>query len=853
MTLGTILGGGPNPAPRTSTEAREVFIQASSQKEPFWARRLAGGLLLLSLWLATGSLGRATLPNSAPQEDGAAGSEVLEMVAPEDESDPPESNRVDYIIEARLDGETKRIDGSEKIQWTNRTEDDVSDMWFHLYLNAFSNVESTHLFEGRGKLKSGKRMTDGWGWSRITAARFIDGEERIDLMPSMAFQSPDDGREEDRTVFRLELPRPIAAGETALIEIEWESQLPRVVRRTGYKDDFLLVAQWFPKLGVYEEGKGWYCHQFHAHTEFFSDYGTYDVTLNLPSKYRDAESGEVFVGGSGTIIEKRAKGDDRVIVRMIAPSVRDQAYVDHTGRKPLVHDFTWTADPKFIVHDEDNFQYSDWESQFPGEIELAQEAFGTDIDLSLRSVDIRLLIHPERKDQIARHVKATSAALFFYGLWYGEYPYQQITVVDPAWGARAAGGMEYPTLFTCGTSLGTTEDMHSPEGVTVHEAGHQFFYGLVGNNEAESSWLDEGLNSYTDSEVMRRVYGDKRLTSSYGGKVRAFRVDGLRRAPLPSLEGPIGALALQSIPLGTYDKVGKLELKPLAPSAFMSYWRDLPGVHFASQWNDPRMDSRAGYLRSPDSDPIDRTAYLYLDRASYSANSYRRTATVLNALRGLVGEVPFLRGMRHYSDRWRYRHPTPEDFFLAFQEGAALEEDIGWFFEDLFQSTKTGDWILSVEQRRADKPLGRYFTEEDGEPVLIGSDAGGDKSGDGTDSEIDADEGAEQPWLTNITLRVRGALRMPVKLVLKFENGETQTHEWTRAEQIEYPWKRWELSPKSKLISAQLDPDWLCPVDLDRSNNSWFEKRDTLSSYRWGERALSQTARYLQWYSRFGG
>ena len=133
------------------------------------------------------------------------------------------------------------------------------------------------------------------------------------------------------------------------------------------------------------------------------------------------------------------------------------------------------------------------------------------------------MIHPERIEQADRHIKATGAALFFYGLWFGEYPYSQITVVDPAWGGGGASGMEYPTLFTCGTRLFTTEDMHSPEGVTVHECGHQFWYGLVGNNEFEAAWLDEGFNSFTDSEVMWRVYGPRRQTTSYSWRRRRRR------------------------------------------------------------------------------------------------------------------------------------------------------------------------------------------------------------------------------------------------------------------------------------------------------------------------------------------
>src|SRR5262245_30408654 len=176
-------------------------------------------------------------------------------------------SRADYRIEARLAGGSKQLDGKLELRWTNRSGEAVKDLWFHLYLNAFSNNRSTHLVESGGKLR-GKEIKEGWGWSRIVAIRVAGAENGgfEDVLPTLRYEHPDDDNEEDRTVFRVDLPQPLGSGETVRVQIEWESQLPRVRRRTGYKDDFLLVAQWFPKLGVYEAGRCWNCHQFHANT-----------------------------------------------------------------------------------------------------------------------------------------------------------------------------------------------------------------------------------------------------------------------------------------------------------------------------------------------------------------------------------------------------------------------------------------------------------------------------------------------------------------------------------------------------------------------------------------------------------
>jgi hypothetical protein len=245
---------------------------------------------------------------------GAACLAALAGLASAQERTP---NRADYRIRAKLDGESKRIDGSLELRWTNNSGEAVSELWFHLYLNAFSNNRSTHMQEADGRLR-GAELDGGWGWSRVLAIRTAGVENGgfQDVLPTLSYERPDDGNDEDRTVFKVDLHEPLESGETLRVQIDWESQLPRVRRRTGYKDDFLLVAQWFPKLGVYEAERGWICHQFHANTEFYSDYGTYDVTLDLPREY------EGKVGASGVKVNDAPKGD-RVEVRFSAPSSAD--------------------------------------------------------------------------------------------------------------------------------------------------------------------------------------------------------------------------------------------------------------------------------------------------------------------------------------------------------------------------------------------------------------------------------------------------------------------------------------------------------------------------------------------------
>ena len=779
-------------------------------------------------------------------------------------------NRVDYEIEARYDAESRDLIGSEVIRWTNRSGVPTSELYFHLYWNAFSNNRSKFALEGGSAHGRGE-----WGWQRVTSVE-VDGADVFDTFTYVAtdaLQVPvfTEGEpfvvDDDRTVFKVELKGPVQSGETAEIRVNWSARVPHARRRTGYKGDFLLIAQWFPKLGVFEGADGWNCHQFHNSTEFFSDYGTYRVTLDLPADY------EGKVGGSGVQVGSRKKEGDRLEVIYEAPSVADRERADMFGKLPVVHDFTWTGDPKYVPV-EFHFDYAEWAAKSAAhsrEVERVQAALGPDVDVSLRGVDVTVLIHPERRSQAERHYEATANALFFYGLWFGEYPYEHITVVDPVWGDNRAGGMEYPTLFTCGTGLFTTPDMYKPESVTVHEAGHQFWYGLVGNNEFEASWLDEGFNSFTDSEVMIRAYGPQRSTTSYS----RYPFDGVRQANLPA-GGRFGdALnarrlrwnfsSLSGIPV--LELIAQGDLAPLRSSGPIDWWRDQPYLTLVSRWDDPRWGDRSSYLRNPVADPIDRPAWTYVDRRSYRTNSYQRPAVALRSLIGVVTYEDFLKGMREFAKTWRYRHPYPQDFFDTFSE--AIGQDLSWYFEDAFRSTKTIDWSVSVSQTKPKDPSG-WFQGEGGEfekyekPKPDGEGAADaaepEEGGEGVE-EVVSDEASEEeedatptkPWAVEITLRREGELCLPLPWRVIYDDDTHEDQTWSREAQLEQPWKKYRAENQKKIKAVVLDPERAYYFDRNMSDNQWYATGDEVAPLRWTERVLNQYGHLIHWYAGIGG
>jgi len=740
-----------------------------------------------------------------------------------DRGPSPVSGRVDTRIEAAYREEDRRLDGTVTQVWTNATPDTVSELWFHLYWNAFSNNRSTFLSESGGKLREhsvapGSPADSELGWQRVTSV-IVAGEERL---ATLKYRQAPGGSSLDRSVFSIELETPLQPGASVDVTLHWESRVPRLRRRTGYKDDFLLVAHWFPKLGVYEAGRGWNCHEFHERTEFYANWGTYDVELDLPARYE----GKVFA--SGVPLPPSERRGERVITRFQAPSARDRARNDASGRTPLVHDFAWTADPD-VKPRRANFQFDEWRKRFPEEYARVQKALGEERDISLGDVEVWVLMQPEREDQWMRHYEATCTALYFYGLWFGAYPFERVTVVDPPWGGRQAGGMEYPTLFTVGSNLFVPESRQDMESTAVHECGHQFVHGVLANNEFEEAWLDEGLNTWADSEALWRRYGPLVQDTEYAG----LRYPGIAMFPTPGggVLGDLLAAKTLDLPFTPF------KFQFLRSSGFVNYWRDQPSLAFVEAHDDPRWMDRNVFLGEPDGDPA-LPSWAYKSALTYKINSYYEPAVVLRsvpALLGEDGEARLLRGMRRYADASRFRHASTADFVREFCAGA--EADLEWYFAETLGGTATVDWRVDVTQQRA-KPLFGF----------VQSAAGAEF--EHVAPKIDEDEAA---WDVEVLVSRTGELCLPVDVRFSYEDGSSETVRWTREQQQAARWLKIRRSSPKPCVSAAVDPDRGYFLDRNLRDNQWFAQRDEVAPWRWSERAFSRTAHWLFFQSGLGG
>ncbi len=368
-----------------------------------------------------------------------------------------------YWIDASVNTDAKSLDASEIVEYRNPSDHPVSTIPFHLYLNAF-RPQSTFSREAH---QEGLNVSRSQGEQGSIDIKSISAEGYGDLSQSMRFIAPDDGNQEDHTVMEVTLPKPLAPTEAIRFQIAFHDKFPLAVARSGYKRDFIMGAQWFPKVGVLWNG-AWNCHQYHVDTEFFSDFGTYNVNLTLPQRYT--------VGASGIQIAEQANSD----------GTRTLSF-----RGEDIHDFAWAASPHFQV---------------------ADDVFVN----SLGPVKLHALILASHAAQQDRYLSVLKQTMQKYDEWYGPYPYKQITLIDPEPNS-AVGGMEYPTLITAGTDWREPSWYHFGMDVTVaHEFGHQYWYGMVASNEFEEPWLDEGINSYSESKVVESLFGQN--TSVLNGR-----------------------------------------------------------------------------------------------------------------------------------------------------------------------------------------------------------------------------------------------------------------------------------------------------------------------------------------------
>lgn len=705
-------------------------------------------------------------------------------------SPTPLSTRVvAYSIEANVDPDHHSLEAIETLTYKNLTGQPLTTFPFHLYLNAFRPQSTfsteTHFNGGiRDNISDNDYPGEKLGSIEVT---HLDAVGFGDL--SLRFTAPDDGNAQDHTVAEVSLPRPLAPGDSITFHLNFKDRFPLSVARNGYKRDFLMGGQWFPKPGVFWHG-AWNCHQYHATTEFFSDFATFNVHLTLPTRF--------VVGASGVPAGDTVNSNRTHTLGFYAEDVGD---------------FAFALSPNFTVTD------------------------GTYLS-SLGPVKIHVLALKAHPQAGQRYLSILQRTMQQFEERYGPYPYKIITVIDPEPGSEI-GGMEYPTLITGDTSW--FEPTYITEITAEHEFGHQYWYGMVATNEFEDAWLDEGINSYTEATVTGALLGRKTSVLNFP-------------------------------------------------------WANLSDASL----------QRMQYLLASDFDPVTRHAWQFRNEASYGAISYGKSATLLATLEGIVGTQTMNDAMRLWFTRYRFTHPTAEDFLRTIEE-AAIQNGrataLGYTptsgvpctqlplreLSDLTIAKALGDSsqlkrTFGVDQYHVivELPAGAHppclpFTQPNSDRPGIGVAHTGppddlralrqtmasqqissalkafavapttmtftsttlraffnqavygtqvlDYAVDSIDSspvqwwlpaESDLKAKDKTQYLDTVVLRRRGDFILPVTVEVVFSDGSSLRDSWDGVDR----WKKFAYTRSGRIVSAEIDPDHIVPLDSDVLNNS---------------------------------
>ena len=554
----------------------------------------------------------------------------------------------------------------------------------------------------------------------------------------------------DGTVLSVTLPTPVAPGESAHVEVSWETQLPRTLARMGHWGRHHDVMQWFPKLAVFSD-EGWKVYPFYRHSEFYADFGTYEVTITAPENY--------LVEATGVPVGTRSNPDGTLSTTFHAEDV---------------HDFAWIADPDARVAREvlDEGPYED------------------------APVEILYVHQPAHRRMAPRILKAVREGLRFYGRRLMPYPYPRIVLDDLPMGR--GGGMEYPMLFTVSMGWFLPGFYTAPESLTLHEFGHQYWYGILASNEFEEPWLDEGINTYVTRRAMDAIYG----SASDGRTVSALSAYAATRLLEEGLELRLGggwSLNLDQL-FGFHRTPFRSVGGGLLGYSLRPFDLDLPGL------GTGRLErSRESYGEVWRDDPVVHPAWGFLP-GSYAGTVYRKADVALETVSRLIGESVMDEALKTYVDRHRFAHPTSDDFFEVLREVTARHRpglDLSPYIEQLFYGTGTVDWAVTSFRSREVRPSrGSVASRRVGEsPIPAG-----------------APEGARPGpvrYETEVIVRRLGDLVFPVDLSVRFENGEEERERWDGAS----TWKRFTYDTSARAERAVIDPDRIYVVDLDINNN----------------------------------
>lgn len=540
--------------------------------------------------------------------------------------------RVDYEIDVTLNDSLHTLSAYEKIVYTNQSPDTLDYLWFHLWPNAYKNNETAF---AKQKFQQGSTR---FHFSKAKDRGYVDSLDfRVNGKKMKWEYHP-----EWIDVAKLQLSEPLIPGGSLTIETPFHVKIPLVFSRLGHSAKHYEITQWYPKPAVYDRD-GWHHMPYLDMGEFYSEFGTFDVHITLPANYRVMATGDLVNGQAEYVwldslaaegdslhaldkkaFKKKLKAMKKASKKRIKAlkKANKKKEPDQNGEKLKtlhfhqedVHDFAWFADKDWIVR--------------KGKLFLAD---------STREITLWSMYLPKNAKLWEKSIEYLHDSGYWYSHFFGDYPYNHITAVDGD--LSAGGGMEYPNITVI--SSGGSKDLL--ELVIMHEVGHNWVYGILGSNERDHAWLDEGLNEWSNIRYWEKKYPseeDRRL------EISKFIQGKLKIASHLRLEWIMGYMLYTNRVLSGDDQ-------PI----------ELPSTEF--------------------------------DQSNYGTIVYGKTGYFTRFLQHYLGEDLINRITWDYYENWKFKHPGPEDFKAAFDK--YVDEDLSWYFDGAIRSTKYIDYGIRTK------------------------------------------------------------------------------------------------------------------------------------------------------------